>query len=185
MKVEYVKPVAGARLRPDGKEVKWEVTFPVVDTGYKRGELPFFCHDVTDRSLRVPLNKKNVDHPSGAYGLSEMSVFVPESRISALTQAYAAILDTKGADNGGAGFEVGRLHEVDGASGVKLMLKTAQENWQVKEIERRGGVLIGDMVIGGFAESGGKTVPKRRIDVERDESVGMGRISLAITVKKS
>src|SRR5271154_5029213 len=42
----YAHPVAGGRARPDGVKVEWEVMFP---RGAGRGELPFFCHDVTPR----------------------------------------------------------------------------------------------------------------------------------------
>jgi len=37
VEVEYEKPQAGARMRPDGQEIKWQVTFPVVTTCYQRG----------------------------------------------------------------------------------------------------------------------------------------------------
>ncbi|KUJ22958.1 uncharacterized protein LY89DRAFT_536933, partial [Mollisia scopiformis] len=71
-KFEYAEPVAGGRKRPDGVDVKWKVTFPVLNDGRQRGEFPFFCHDVTARKLRVPLEEKNVSHPSGAVGIKEM-----------------------------------------------------------------------------------------------------------------
>jgi hypothetical protein len=52
--VRYEKPREGGRKRQDGEELKWKVIWPVVggSLGIQRGELPFFCHDVTDRSLR-------------------------------------------------------------------------------------------------------------------------------------
>jgi len=37
VKVEYEKPQTGARMRPDGQGIQWQVTFPVVTTGYQRG----------------------------------------------------------------------------------------------------------------------------------------------------
>lgn len=187
VKVEYASPQEGARLRPDGKEVKWEVTFPVVDTGYKRGELPFFCHDVTDRSLRVPGEKKNVEHPCGAYGLLEMSIFVPEDRLGGLKKAYAAILDTKEIGNEVGEFEVGSVCEDEGVGGLKIFLKSAEEQWQAEEVNRRGGVLIGDMVIGGGVECSNteEALPKKRIDVEKqDGGMEMGRISLLMGISK-
>ena len=47
----YSPSVPGGRTRPDGQELKWRITAPVVR--FKPGELPFFCADVTERSLRV------------------------------------------------------------------------------------------------------------------------------------
>jgi hypothetical protein len=103
--VRYDKPNAGERKRPDryvlpftlnlspvldadlnSELVKWHTTFPLTTNGFQRGELPFFCHDVTDRALRVPMSKENITHPSFAYGIKDLLIYVPESRISALTK---------------------------------------------------------------------------------------------------
>lgn len=60
----YEAPQAGGRARPDGKQVKWRVAFPRLDlhddegttnVREQRGKMPFWCEDVTDRSLRVHL----------------------------------------------------------------------------------------------------------------------------------
>lgn len=61
----YGQPQAGGRRRPDGEEVKWEVTFPAPERD--RGSVPFFCHDTTPRDLRVPPH--GVKHPSDAVGV--------------------------------------------------------------------------------------------------------------------
>ncbi|CAG8973115.1 hypothetical protein HYALB_00007592 [Hymenoscyphus albidus] len=79
--IQYEKPRAGARIRPDGQKVEWFVTFPKIggESGIsQRGVLPFFCHDVTDRRLRVPLDEENVTHPCGALGVEGFNVFVGE-----------------------------------------------------------------------------------------------------------
>ena len=47
----YDLPKEGGRRRPDGQELRWRVAFPTLPHG--RGALPFFCEDLTDRSLRV------------------------------------------------------------------------------------------------------------------------------------
>ena len=49
---KYDATVPGGRIRPDGKELKWQITAPSVDR-HGQGLLPFFCGDVTDRQLRV------------------------------------------------------------------------------------------------------------------------------------
>jgi hypothetical protein len=50
----YEPEVPGGRTRPDGVEIKWEITTPT-RWGEKKGtsRLPFFCGDVTPRELRV------------------------------------------------------------------------------------------------------------------------------------
>lgn len=48
--VRYEAEQDGGRTRPDGKILKWLISAPQVE---KRGVLPFFCGDVTPRSLRV------------------------------------------------------------------------------------------------------------------------------------
>jgi hypothetical protein len=66
--LKYESPAIGGRTREDAQVLKWEVTVPKPPT--KRGETPFFCHDVTARGLRVPFSKESTSHPSGAYGLA-------------------------------------------------------------------------------------------------------------------
>lgn len=50
--MRYERSVSGGRTRPDGEVLKWRITAPTVEK-HGRGLLPFFCGDVTDRSLRV------------------------------------------------------------------------------------------------------------------------------------
>ncbi|THU97408.1 hypothetical protein K435DRAFT_721901, partial [Dendrothele bispora CBS 962.96] len=74
-KLSYVSEVHGGRVRPDGVEMKWMVTFPMLD---KRGVLPFFCKDLTPRERRVPTNPpSNIVHPSTAVGISFIRVAYP------------------------------------------------------------------------------------------------------------
>ena len=52
--VRYDPEVPGGRTRPDGVEIKWELSTPA-HWGEKMGasRLPFFCGDITPRELRV------------------------------------------------------------------------------------------------------------------------------------
>lgn len=50
--VEYDKGLEGGRVKPDGVELRWKVTFPSHDL-HGRGGLPFFCKDLTPRESRV------------------------------------------------------------------------------------------------------------------------------------
>lgn len=42
----YNPGVKGGRQTKDGKELKWEVTFPKLGDGERRGAIPFFCQDI-------------------------------------------------------------------------------------------------------------------------------------------
>lgn len=76
-----------------------------------RLDAPFFCHDVTDRILRVPYkDSPNTDtntptdpakpnsithHPSGAQGILSIDVLVPEGHVENYAKVYAAITGAK------------------------------------------------------------------------------------------
>ncbi|KAF5337748.1 hypothetical protein D9758_016036 [Tetrapyrgos nigripes] len=73
----YVSEIYGGRIRPDGIEMKWMVTFPPLE---KRGVLPFFCRDLTSRVLRVPIDPLiYVEHPSTAMGVAFVRISCPET----------------------------------------------------------------------------------------------------------
>ena len=172
-KVEYQPPVAGGRRRPDGEEVKWEVTFPVVGNGYQRGAIPFFCHDVTPRNVRVPFSEESITHPNGAHGVDELYIYVAEDRVSALAEAFTAILgvpNTVGeSDPNFAGyFETQRFNDIPGAEDTVFVVGLPLEEEQQIALEERGGLLIGGLTLGSV-EKGRDLL--RRIDVE-DGGVG-------------
>jgi hypothetical protein len=87
--ITYAPPKAGGRARPDGVELKWEVTFP---KGVDRGNIPFFCTDVTPRERRVPITQENTTHPSGVLGMAGVSLKVKKERLGRLSTATAAVL---------------------------------------------------------------------------------------------
>lgn len=93
--VGYDEPKAGGRKRPDGKEVKWFVTFPrglKEHETVRRGSVPFWCHDVTDRELRVPAHDTTATtHPSNAVGVKEVVLGVSKSKLPEFSKTYAAI----------------------------------------------------------------------------------------------
>jgi hypothetical protein len=91
--IQYDNPKSGGRKRPDGEEVKWEVTFPRKEV--TRGSIPFWCHDVTPRNLRVPTAGKAMQHPSGAVGVSEVAMVVDEEHLAAQVKVYQKLFDAK------------------------------------------------------------------------------------------
>ncbi|PWN20438.1 hypothetical protein BCV69DRAFT_209920 [Microstroma glucosiphilum] len=80
----YKSPRAGGRTTLRGDQIKWKVTFP--DDALTSYALPFWCEDVTPRSLRVPSlsledegsaqnhtrSPKRSAHPNGALGIHSL-----------------------------------------------------------------------------------------------------------------
>lgn len=87
----YTQPRQGGRRKPNGQEIAWFVTFP---EGAARGMAPFWCHDVTARELRVPEDPRGLQHPCGALGISNLSVFTAAD--ARLQGAYDATLARTG-----------------------------------------------------------------------------------------
>lgn len=74
-------PIDGARTRPDGQKVAWQVAVP------ERFDLPFLCADVTPRSLRVPEARR---HANGVRGIRAIAVAVAD--LDASPQRYRKLL---------------------------------------------------------------------------------------------
>jgi hypothetical protein len=181
-RVRYDKPVEGGRKTPDGHNLKWKVTCPQTGgEGSQKGELPFFCHDVTPRSLRVPFTEESTKHPTFGYGIKQMSIYVPEERVPILAEAYGAVLDTKNIADKDLGqnlgvFEIPRMKAVEGAENtISFVVQAPPEKWQDEGMKERGGVMLSDIVVGGLSILGGHGM-LMRIDVPIEE--GVGRIFL-------
>ena len=79
-------PIDGGRVRPDGKELKWQ-------TGRQTSfDLPFLCGDVTPRDLRVPTGAAR-RHGNGATGVATVVVAVKDLEIS--RARYEALLGVR------------------------------------------------------------------------------------------
>jgi hypothetical protein len=76
-------PIDGGRVRPDGAELKWQTA------RQQTFDLPFFCADVTPRSLRVPEGDVR-RHANGATGIATLVVAVADVEASAAR--YRAML---------------------------------------------------------------------------------------------
>ena len=77
-------PIDGARVRPDGREVKWQTARQTTF------DLPFLCGDITPREWRVPAGTARV-HPNGVRGVERVTVAVRDARAS--SARYGALLD--------------------------------------------------------------------------------------------
>ncbi|KAH7216091.1 glyoxalase-like domain-containing protein [Fusarium oxysporum] len=95
----YHDPVPGGRIRPDGVELKWSVASAYTTPGkaVHPGKAPFWCLDRTPRHLRVPYKKDDgsdpsyTKHPSGAIGVSGVSISVPKEERDVLAGVYDGI----------------------------------------------------------------------------------------------
>ena len=64
-------PLPGGRTRPDGRRVSWEVGIP------DSIDLPFFCADITPRSLRLPAGDA-WGHSNGVTAIAAITVGVSD-----------------------------------------------------------------------------------------------------------
>ncbi|KJX97387.1 glyoxalase bleomycin resistance protein dioxygenase superfamily [Zymoseptoria brevis] len=128
--ISYQDPIEGGRIKPDGTELKWKVTFP---TSTERGSVPFWCHDVTPRERRVPVSQESTTHPSGVVGMAGLQVSVKGGEeVEKLRKATAAIVDV-GTPRGEGSFELGRPIGVQGKKpSVRIVQAEEQQKGEVK-----------------------------------------------------
>lgn len=102
--IQYLEPIAGGRKKPDGTEIQWKITVPTLVSQLVKGTVapsvtgavPFICHDVTPRSLRVDSsNKQATTHPSAVKGIAQLSVIVPPQELESYLDLYSLILNTR------------------------------------------------------------------------------------------
>jgi len=89
----YKPAKAGGRLTktPEGKEreLKWRLT--QMDGRYTKGELPFFCEDLTPREWRVPVSPpSNSIHSNGVLGVAALTYITPSSSFEAFSEQLTA-----------------------------------------------------------------------------------------------
>lgn len=110
---DYLDPVAGGRMTPDGTELRWAISVPswthppvlgknkTTPYGHPRdgvveGELPFWCLDRTLWDLRVPFQARRdaTEHTCGAAGVRaiELYVDVDDDRAGKLQAVYESFL---------------------------------------------------------------------------------------------
>jgi hypothetical protein len=87
--VLYGESKEGAAKFPNGTEIKWAVTLP---ENVRRGELPFWFHDITPRGVRIPSDEVSTTHPCGAVGIGEVKILVPTSKAESFKKLYSAVL---------------------------------------------------------------------------------------------
>lgn len=151
--------------------VRWSVTFPRGENGGQgsRGRVPFFCHDLTERALRVP---EGVEHASGVLGVKEITVVVGRrSVLEELRGVYEGIFGVEAVTSGGDGeivFEIGRVKEVSGLeTGPRVVLRLARDEGEEKKVEARG-FWFGHVVLSARSTNGKESGRLERIDTDGD-----------------
>lgn len=156
--ISYKTPLAGGRKRKDGKDVSWFVTKPRFDlqargvpgpaeSYFPNGRLdtPFFCHDVSDRGLRVPYQEGDVTkHPSGAVGVLSVKVVLPQDKLHAYGKVYAAVTGVEPQQDpatGSLSFNLGAvdpapLKAIQGQVGIEVAAVSSPED--EKWVKERG-----------------------------------------------
>lgn len=140
--VSYGALQPGGRATPAGEKVVWETLHPVYgDPERRRLEAPFWCHDVTERGLRVPFHDAAATtHPCGATGVAQVDVLVPEERVREYAGLYEAVTGAE-AREVGADFVLETRTPFDVEGRQRVVVRGASE-------EERGERGVG---FGGFA----------------------------------
>lgn len=118
--LELDGPIAGGRSRPDGARLDWQLVRP------RTTDLPFWCGDVTPRTLRVPEGDMRV-HPNGATGIASLRIAVDD--VAASAARYAALAGPGSVDRSN-----GRAHVTIGSTTFAL----ADDEAARAHIARRG-----------------------------------------------
>ncbi|KAF3044390.1 hypothetical protein E8E12_010085 [Didymella heteroderae] len=168
------EPIAGGRKRADGVEVKWAVTFPQGAHGGQasRGRVPFFCHDITERAVRVPLNEEKTTHASGVLGVKELTVIVRDKELLKETgDVYAKLFGKEGVRRGDeVYFQASRVQQVDDLDGgARIVLRLPKDKQEFKRLEKTA-YWYGDVVLAAPAGQGRTLGTRHRLD-DGDESV--------------
>lgn len=158
--VRYQDPIYVVRKRPDGIDTETSVSRPVFQDGDKvpnadlfpggRLDVPFFCHDVTERQLRIPSSDKSkTTHPCGATGIAACEILVPEEQFSEYTTLYSNILGSKveisGDETSGrcAALDISRP---EGLARGKVIVRAARSEYGLERMKTRG-IGFSDLII--------------------------------------
>lgn len=176
-KETHAQPNRGGRKRADGVDVAWAVTFPTGENGGQeaRGRIPFFCHDVTPREVRVPLSAEKTAHPCGAVGVQELTVVVKDQNLLDQTRrSYTSLLGSEGIGNGNeVSFQFGRVHELEGLdTGTRVVLRLPKDNTEVERVNKLG-YWYGDVVLWAKAELNEAIGVRWRLDGDESDVGGM------------
>jgi hypothetical protein len=176
-KNSHAESIKGGRKRADGVEVAWAVTFPKGEKGGQgiRGKVPFFCHDITPRNVRVPLDEAKTTHPCGALGVRQITIIVRDrAMLEETRKAYEAIVGrAEKATDDEISFILGRVQEVGACEGgAEIVLRLPQKEEERGRVAQRG-FWYGDVVLTTDAKSRKGRSSRDRLDNgEREVEIG-------------
>jgi hypothetical protein len=168
--IKFGKPIAGSRKKADGVEIKWEVTRPEFSQGENtpgdelfadgRIDVPFFCHDVTPRTDRVPsLDEQKTTHPCGAIGIAACEILVPAHLLTEYARVYSKILgsELKPAADAWQNSYTLDIGVPQGPARSRVVVRAAETERDVQRIQERG-IGFSDLVIAVKSDdTGGET----------------------------
>ncbi|KAH8730841.1 glyoxalase-like domain-containing protein [Phaeosphaeriaceae sp. PMI808] len=172
----HIEPIHGGRKRPDGIDVKWAVTFPKGKNGGQdvRGQIPFFCHDITERNVRVPLSAEKTSHACGALGVHQLTVIVKNQALLDQTRgAYKSILGGVETEGQSKNFQIGRVCEVKGLEGGASIILRLPKNDEEIEATKKTGCWYGGIVLAAKTDSEGLRGTRTRLDGSEDDVGGI------------
>jgi hypothetical protein len=174
VKGTHKEPVHGGRKRADGVDVKWAVTFPQGGQDI-RGRIPFFCHDITARNIRVPLSAEKTGHSCGALGVRQLTIVVKDQALLEETKcAYTTVFGNKGSAEGGKiSFQTERVSDVDGLrDGARIILRLPKDDKESEAAEKTG-FWYGDVVLGAKASLDKSRGERVRLDEGAEDVRGL------------
>jgi len=162
--IKFGAPIGGSRKKADGVEIKWEVTRPEFSRGDKtpgpelfatgRIDVPFFCHDITPRTDRVPSNDPNkTTHPCGATGIASCDILVPKHLLTEYGTVYSKILGSEAKPATGNGSTlILDIGVPQGSTRSTVVVRAAETEKDIQHIQERG-IGFSDLVIAVKANS--------------------------------
>ncbi|KAM0187305.1 hypothetical protein ACHAPI_011218 [Fusarium lateritium] len=155
--IKFGKPIAGSRKKADGMEIKWKVTRPEFSNGNNtpeqhlfadgRIDVPFFCHDVTPRTGRVPSqDEAKTTHPCGATGIAACEILVPKYLQTEYGRVYSKILGSDMQTSGEHNSHTLDLGVPQGSSRSTVVVRAAESEHDEARMQARG-IGFSDLVI--------------------------------------
>lgn len=171
------EPIEGGRKRSDGVDVEWAVTFPKGEHGGQasRGRVPFFCHDITERQVRVPLSDEKTSHPSGVMGVKEITVVVRDKLLLQETgEVYVKLFGKDGVRRGDeVHFLASRVEGIESLDGgARVVLRLPKDQDEFKRLEKTG-YWYGDVVLAALAGQGRTPGSREKLDGEKESVQGI------------
>lgn len=173
----HAEPIKGGRKRADGVDVKWAVTFPKGETGGQdvRGRIPFFCHDITERNVRVPLSEEKTKHICSALGVHQLTVIVKDKALLAETRkVYNSMWDGEVViRDEEIHFQTARVNNVKEIGDTSVVILRLPRNEEEAAKTQASGFWYGDVVLAAKTSSTKQPGTEERLDGGKEGMRGL------------